>query len=61
MIQILNGTQIERVASYKYLGIWFDDKLTYSSRIDSLFKKLRPTLGFYFRLKKKSPLLLENV
>ncbi len=52
MIQTLNGTQIEIVASYKYLGIWLDDKLTYSFHIDSLLKNLRPTLGFYFRLKK---------
>ncbi len=36
MIQTLNGTQIERVVFYKYLGIWLDDKLTYSSHIDSI-------------------------
>ncbi len=52
MIKILNGIQLERVASYKYLGIWLDDKLTYISHINSLLKKIRPTLGFYFRLEK---------
>ncbi len=45
---------VETVASYKYLCIWLDDKLTYSFHIDSLLKNLRPTLGFYFRLKTVS-------
>lgn len=51
-IKTLNGSQIEQVASYKYSDVWLDDKLTCSSHIDNLFKKLKPTLGFYCRLKK---------
>ncbi len=46
------GHRLKGLHLTKYLGIWLDDKLTYSSHIDSLLKKLRPTLGFYFRLKK---------
>lgn len=50
-----SGTPIERVTSYKYLGIWLDDKLSFGVHIESLLKKLRPKLGFYFRLKKCFP------
>lgn len=45
------GTQIERVSTYKYLGMWLDDKLTFKIHIDALVKKLRVKLGFYFRNK----------
>ncbi len=38
MNKTLNVTQLERVASYKYLGMWLDNKLTYSSHIDNLLK-----------------------
>lgn len=30
-ISTLNGTQIERVSSYKYLGIWLDENLALMS------------------------------
>jgi len=49
MIKTFDGTLLERVASYKYLGIWLDDKLNFSTHIDILLKKLRPSIGFYFR------------
>uniref|UniRef100_A0A3B3TFJ6 Reverse transcriptase domain-containing protein n=1 Tax=Paramormyrops kingsleyae TaxID=1676925 RepID=A0A3B3TFJ6_9TELE len=40
-----NGAPIERVSSYKYLGIWLDDKLSFGVHIESLLKKFRPKLG----------------
>ena len=56
-ISTQSGTPIERerVTSYKYLGIWFDDRLSFGVHIESLLKKLRPKLDFYFRLKKCFP------
>jgi hypothetical protein len=50
-----DGTIIERVSSYKYLGIWLDDKLSLGVHIVSLLKKLRPKLGFFFHMKKCFP------
>lgn len=34
-ILALDGTHIERVTSYKYLGIWLDDKLSFGVHIDN--------------------------
>ncbi len=45
----LNGTSIERVPHYKYLGIWVDDKFTFKKHIDILIKDLRVKLGFFYR------------
>ena len=36
-ISTLVGTHLERVTSYRYLGIWLNDKLTYTVHINSLF------------------------
>ena len=44
-----NGTAIERVPHYKYLGIWLDEKLTFNTHIEILIKKLRMKLGFFYR------------
>ena len=42
-----NGTAIERVPHYKYLGIWLDEKLSFNTHIDILSKNLRMKLGFF--------------
>ncbi len=47
-VSMLDGTHLEGVTSLKYLGIWLDDKLTFGVHIDSLLKKLRPKLVFFF-------------
>lgn len=47
----LDGKSIERVSSYKYLGIWIDDKLSFNEHITALVKKLKVKLGFYYRNK----------
>jgi len=36
-ISTKSGTQIERVTSYKYLGIWLDDKLSFVTILDLLY------------------------
>jgi hypothetical protein len=45
------GLCIEKVPSYKYLGIWLDDKLSFKVHMDKLVRKLKLKLGFYFRNK----------
>ena len=54
-ILTLEGDGVERVNTYKYLGIWLDERLGFNIHIENLSKKLRPKLGFLFRLKKCLP------
>ena len=39
----LSGTCIEQVASYKYLGIWLDEDLSFKTHITNLSKKTTPS------------------
>ena len=50
-ITTAQGTPIELVASYKYLGITIDDGLCFKTHIKNLLKKLKLKLGFFFRNK----------
>ncbi len=43
-----DGKIIERVPSYKYLGIWIDDNFLFHVHIANLIRKLKLKLGFYF-------------
>ena len=54
-ILTLEGTCLDKVASYKYLGIWIDEKMAFDVHIGNLLRKLRPKLGFFFRLRKCFP------
>lgn len=45
------GVEIERVTSYKYLGIFIEENLTFKLHIDKLVTKLKLKLGFFFRNK----------
>lgn len=47
----LDGTNIEYVDMYKYLGIWLDMNFNFKQHIDLLSKKLKFTVGFLYRLK----------
>ena len=49
LLHTTNGTTIERVQNYKYLGIWLDEKITFNTHIEVLAKKLRMKLGFLYR------------
>ena len=42
-----DGKCIQQVSSYKYLGVWLDEKLTFKIYINNLVKKLKIKLGFY--------------
>ena len=56
---LLKNNQIERVSSYKLLGIWIDDKLNFNSHIDKLCSKLKRSLYNLSRLKKTMNLKLK--
>ena len=47
---VLKGSNVERVFSYKYLGIVIDDKLSWHVYIDSLIKILNTMMYFLRRL-----------
>jgi len=47
----LEGRIIERVNSYRYLSILNDGSLTFKPHVQSLVKKLRLKLSFYFKNK----------
>jgi len=46
---LLNGTQIERVSHFKYLGIWLSEDLTWTKHIESICCKARRLLGLIYR------------
>ena len=54
----LNGTQIERVESFNFLGIMLDENLTWKSHIEMVAKKFSKVTGILYRLKNIFP---ENV
>ena len=54
-ITTADGTPLERVSCYKYLGIWIDDKLSFKSHVAELLKKLKPLLAFFYRNKSCLP------
>lgn len=59
-ILTVDDVHIERVTTYKYLGIWIDEKLAFDVHIDYLVKRLKPRLGFLSRQKNVFPLELER-
>ena len=54
-INTFNGSPIERVTEYKYLGIWLDDQLTFKYHISDLTTRLRQKIGFLYRNKVSFP------
>lgn len=56
IISTRNGTNIERVTEYKYLGIWIDEKLTFKCRVSKLVSSLRMKIGFLCRNRLSFPL-----
>ena len=45
----LNGSVIQPVEHYKYLGVWISSDLTWSKHVESISCKARRLLGFMFR------------
>ena len=48
-INALGRDSFERVSSYRYLGIWVDDRLSFRLCIENLVKKQKVRLTFYYR------------
>uniref|UniRef100_A0A669C6E9 ribonuclease H n=1 Tax=Oreochromis niloticus TaxID=8128 RepID=A0A669C6E9_ORENI len=48
-IKTIQGTEIEMVTSYKYLGIIIDQNLSFKTHIQKLVSKLKLKLGYFFR------------
>ena len=49
-ILLLNGTALEQVTHFKYLGIWVSDDLTWNNHIEAICNKAQRHLGFIFRM-----------
>jgi hypothetical protein len=47
-IRTITGQQIDRFSSYKYLGMWLDEKLNFKQHIDNFTTKLKLKMSFYF-------------
>ena len=47
-----NPTRVEEVDSFKYLGVWIDKNLSWSSHIDHISKKISQRLGVLSRCRK---------
>ena len=46
---LINGSPLEKVKYFKYLGLWISDDLTWSCHIKSVCCKARRQLGFIYR------------
>ena len=50
-ITTLDGSDLEYVDNYKYLGVWLDCKLSFQTHIKHLQSKVKSRIGFLFRIK----------
>uniref|UniRef100_A0A8C7QUG0 Reverse transcriptase domain-containing protein n=1 Tax=Oncorhynchus mykiss TaxID=8022 RepID=A0A8C7QUG0_ONCMY len=50
-ITTLDGSDLEYVDNYKYLGVWLDCKLSFQTHIKHLQSKVKSRIGFLFRNK----------
>uniref|UniRef100_A0A8K9WWK7 Reverse transcriptase domain-containing protein n=1 Tax=Oncorhynchus mykiss TaxID=8022 RepID=A0A8K9WWK7_ONCMY len=50
-ITSLDGSDLEYVDNYKYLGVWLDCKLSFQTHIKHLQSKIKSRIGFLFRNK----------
>ena len=48
VIATLTGHTIEQVKVYTYLGVWADDKLSFTVHVENLLRKLKLRIGFYY-------------
>jgi len=51
----LNGVEIKRVKSCKYLGVIIDDELKFDVHIDFIYNKLIRYIGIFYKLAQKLP------
>lgn len=50
-ITTLDGSAIEQVDNYKYLGVWLDSSLSFQTHINQLQTKIKSRISFLFRNK----------
>ena len=50
-ITTLDGSDLEYVDNYKYLGVWLDCKLSFQTHIKHLQSKITSRIGFLYRNK----------
>jgi hypothetical protein len=50
-ITTLDGSNLEYVDNYKYLGVWLDCKLFFQTNIKHFQSKIKSRIGFLFRIK----------
>ena len=50
-ITTLDGSDLEHVDNYKYLGVWLECKLSFQTHIKHLQSKIKSRIGFLFRNK----------
>lgn len=43
----IEGSRIERVTDYKYLGVWIDEDLTFKLHVNNLVTKMRQKIVFF--------------
>ena len=48
-ITTLDGSDLEYVDNYKYLGVWFDCKLSFQTHIENLQSQIKSRICFLFR------------
>jgi hypothetical protein len=50
-ITTVDGSDLEYVDNYKYLGVWLDCKLSFQTHIKHFQSKIKSRIGFLFRNK----------
>ena len=50
-ITTLDGSDLEYMDNYKYLGVWLDCKLSFQTHIKHLESKIKSGIGFLYRNK----------
>ena len=48
VVLTINGSPLERVDAYKYLGIWITSDLTWSKQVMEVYKKARQKIGILY-------------
>ena len=56
-----DGSDLEYVDNYKYLGVWFDCKLSFQTHIKHLQFKIKSRISFLFRNKQQTKHTLVNL
>ena len=53
---VINGTKIDRVESFNFLGLTIDETLSWAQHVDIVKKKVSKVIGIFCRLKNIFPM-----